>query len=74
MFRIHLIKIPQTTWNVALSCDGCSRAVSSVLMKTPGVESVTCYVATKTVQVTGTASEEVVLAAIQKTGKAVSRA
>jgi copper chaperone CopZ len=43
-------------------------------MKTPGVESVKCDVATKTVEVTGTASEEEILAAIQKTGKEVSRA
>lgn len=43
-------------------------------MKTPGVEDVKCDVATKTVEVTGTATEEEILAAIQRTGKAVSRA
>jgi copper chaperone CopZ len=79
-------------FTVAMTCDGCKKAVNAVLTKTPGkrsftqnplsspfnwfiinflilgVEKVEIDVPSQTVVVEGTATQEQLLAAIQKTG------
>lgn len=55
-----------------MTCSGCSKAVNSVLTKTPGVEKVTIDLENKLVTVEGTADQATLLAAIQKTGKKCS--
>jgi len=62
-----------TEWNVAITCQGCVRAVTAVVGKTPGVESVQCDVENRRVTVVGTAGEEQIAAALARTGKEFSR-
>jgi len=59
-------------FTVAMTCDGCKKSVNSVLTKTPGVEKVDINLQTQSVVVEGTATQEELLKAIQKTGKKVS--
>jgi len=55
-----------------MTCDGCKKSVNAVLTKTPGVEKVDINLQTQTVVVEGTANQDDLLKAIQKTGKKVS--
>ena len=74
----------QTEFKVAMTCDGCARAVRAILSKTEGVQNVDIDVAAQKVVVTGSASSgadrspcpaprssslDVLLAAIKRTGK-----
>ena len=60
------------TFNVAMTCGGCEKAVRAVLSKTPGVTSVDVDLPAKKVFVKGTATKELLLERIQKTGKETS--
>ncbi|CAO3684459.1 unnamed protein product [Umbelopsis vinacea] len=64
--------MPEYKFNVAMSCSGCSNAVSRALNKLNGVQNVNCNLDTQLVTVDTTLPKETVLAAIEKTGKAVS--
>lgn len=55
-----------------MTCGGCERAVRAVLSKTPGVEAVDIDLEKKLVAVRGTATKELLLERIQKTGKATT--
>jgi len=57
-------------YNVEMTCGGCSKAVNSVLTKTPGVSKVDIDLPAKKVVVEGTATKETIEGALQKTGKA----
>ncbi|ORX78950.1 hypothetical protein K493DRAFT_362794 [Basidiobolus meristosporus CBS 931.73] len=59
-------------FKVEMTCSGCSGAVNRVLKKLAGVEEVDISLEDQTVVVKGTASQEDILTAIKKTGKAVS--
>ena len=59
-------------FEVAMTCGGCEKAVRAVLSKTEGVEGVDVDLEAKRVAVTGTATKELLLARISKTGKATS--
>lgn len=61
-----------SVFNVEMTCEGCSGAVNRVLKKLAGVETIDIDMAAQRVAVTGTASMEAMLAAIQKTGKPTS--
>ncbi len=56
-------------FTVAMTCGGCEKAVRSVMSKTEGVTSVDVDLASKKVCVTGTASKELLLERLAKTGK-----
>ncbi|ELR24063.1 copper chaperone Atox1, putative [Acanthamoeba castellanii str. Neff] len=56
-------------FQVAMTCEGCAKAVRTLVGKVPGVEEVNIDVAKKQVLVKGTASSDALLAAIKKTGK-----
>ncbi|CEH17156.1 copper chaperone taha [Ceraceosorus bombacis] len=58
-------------FNVAMSCGGCSGAVTRVLSKLEGVSSFDVSLETQTVVVKGTAPYDTVLEKIKKTGKEV---
>jgi len=60
-------------WEVDMHCGGCERVVRAVLTKTPGVQTVNIDLPLKKVEVTGTASEDAVKAALVKSGKAFKR-
>jgi copper chaperone len=51
-----------------ISCDHCKQAIERSVSALPGVTSVTVTVATKTVQVEGSAGDDVVRAAIAAAG------
>ncbi len=51
-----------------ISCDHCVRAITGEVSQVPGVRAVDVRIATKTVTVTGTASEGDVRAAIAEAG------
>ncbi|RKO87215.1 copper chaperone taha [Blyttiomyces helicus] len=57
-------------FKVAMSCGGCSGAVSRVLAKTEGVSDVDISLESQTVTVKSTLTQEEVLTAIKKSGKA----
>jgi copper chaperone len=56
-------------FTVAMTCGGCEKAVRAVMSKTEGVTAVDVDLATKKVCVTGTASKELLLERLAKTGK-----
>ncbi|KAF8609845.1 copper chaperone taha [Ceratobasidium sp. AG-I] len=58
-------------FNVAMSCSGCSGAVTRVLQKAQGVSSFDVNLETQEVLVKGTIPYDDVLAKIKKTGKEV---
>lgn len=51
-----------------MSCDHCVRAISSEVAVVPGVQTVDVRLDTKTVSVTGTASEDAIRAAVTEAG------
>jgi copper chaperone len=51
-----------------ISCDHCKRALEDELGDLEGIESVSVDVATKTVEIEGTASDEAITAAIVEAG------
>lgn len=53
-----------------MTCGGCEKAVRAVVSKTPGVSSLDVDLEAKRVKVTGTATKELLLERISKTGKA----
>jgi copper chaperone CopZ len=55
-----------------MSCGGCAKVVTGALKKVEGVADVKTDLEKQKVFVTGTAASDVMLAAIQKTGKKVS--
>eukprot|EP00276_Gloeochaete_wittrockiana_P013709 CAMPEP_0184331090 /NCGR_PEP_ID=MMETSP1089-20130417/395_1 /TAXON_ID=38269 ORGANISM="Gloeochaete wittrockiana, Strain SAG46.84" /NCGR_SAMPLE_ID=MMETSP1089 /ASSEMBLY_ACC=CAM_ASM_000445 /LENGTH=67 /DNA_ID=CAMNT_0026653761 /DNA_START=28 /DNA_END=231 /DNA_ORIENTATION=+ len=57
------------SFHVEMTCGGCSKAVTSLVQKVPGVEEVIADHTTKRVEVRGTASTEEILVAIKKIGK-----
>lgn len=54
-----------------MTCDGCVKAVERVLFKVKGVQAVSIDLSTKTVTVSGTATWEDCVAAVQTIGKKV---
>ncbi|KAL0140199.1 heavy metal-associated domain-containing protein [Mucor lusitanicus] len=61
----------QYTFNVEMSCSGCSNAVSKALSRLEGVEKVDISLEKQEVVVDTELPRETVLAAIKKTGKTV---
>jgi len=64
--------MPEHKFSVEMNCGGCSKAVNAVLTKTAGVSNVQIDMDKQLVTVTGDASQETLLSAIQKTGKKCS--
>ena len=69
--------MPTTTaFTVGMTCEGCAGAIKRILGKMEGVATVDTDVASKRVLVTGEASAEAMLAALQKwaasSGKSVA--
>jgi copper chaperone len=62
----------ETVFNVDMACGGCAKAVTAMLTKVDGVEDVATDVDNNLVAVTGSASADVMLEAIKKTGKTCS--
>ncbi|KAF9089538.1 Cytosolic copper metallochaperone [Mortierella sp. AD031] len=63
--------MPVYTYDVTMTCSGCSGAVTRVLSKLDGVKSFDVSLETQKVTVdTDTLSQEAILEKIQKTGKA----
>lgn len=60
------------TFNVAMSCGGCSGAVTKALKRVEGVEDVVIDMVGQKVTVTGVVPKETMFSAIEETGKAVS--
>ncbi|PWN89578.1 putative ATX1-antioxidant protein and metal homeostasis factor [Acaromyces ingoldii] len=60
-------------FDVAMSCGGCSGAVTRVLQKLDGVSSFDVSLETQQVVVKGTAPYDTVLEKIKKTGKEVRK-
>ena len=61
------------TYNVpGISCDNCKQAIEGELSKLPEVAQVAVDVATKTVRVDGTASDDAIRAAIDEAGYEVA--
>lgn len=56
-------------FTVQMTCGGCEKAVRAVLSKTEGVTGVAVDLAAKRVCVTGSASKELLLERLAKTGK-----
>jgi copper chaperone len=56
-------------FTVAMTCGGCEKAVRAVLSKTEGVTGVEVDLPARKVCVTGTASKELLLERLAKTGK-----
>ncbi|KAL7317516.1 ATX1 antioxidant protein 1, variant 2 [Mucor circinelloides] len=61
----------QYTFNVEMSCSGCSNAVNKALSRLEGVEKVDISLEKQEVVVDTELPRETVLAAIKKTGKTV---
>ncbi|KAH8549439.1 hypothetical protein BGW37DRAFT_117223 [Umbelopsis sp. PMI_123] len=59
------------TFNVEMSCSGCSGAVTRALTKLDGVQKVDCDLEQQTVVVQSDLPRDVILATIKKTGKNV---
>lgn len=57
-------------FQVEMTCEGCSNAVTNVLTKKEGVDNVQIDLANKKVLVTSSLSSDEVLNVIKKTGKA----
>lgn len=64
--------MPTHEFQVAMSCSGCSGAVTRVLTKMQGVSNVTIDMPTQKVYVDSALSSDDLLATIKKTGKACS--
>ncbi|KAF9134709.1 Cytosolic copper metallochaperone [Mortierella sp. 14UC] len=65
--------MPVYTYNVTMTCSGCSGAVTRVLSKLAGVESFDVSLETQKVTVkSDSLSEQEILEKIQKTGKAAT--
>eukprot|EP00450_Noctiluca_scintillans_P013406 CAMPEP_0194487246 /NCGR_PEP_ID=MMETSP0253-20130528/7605_1 /TAXON_ID=2966 /ORGANISM="Noctiluca scintillans" /LENGTH=77 /DNA_ID=CAMNT_0039327445 /DNA_START=58 /DNA_END=289 /DNA_ORIENTATION=+ len=60
-------------FNVGMTCDGCSGAVTRILNKVEGVADVACDLEAKTVIVTGTADQAVMLEKLEKWGQAAGK-
>src|SRR5690606_32501461 len=58
-----------TTFEVEMTCQGCANAVRNCLKGVSGVKNIDIDVAKKTVVVTGSASNDALLAALKKSGK-----
>eukprot|EP00019_Armaparvus_languidus_P002617 CAMPEP_0168595714 /NCGR_PEP_ID=MMETSP0420-20121227/9623_1 /TAXON_ID=498008 /ORGANISM="Pessonella sp." /LENGTH=61 /DNA_ID=CAMNT_0008632207 /DNA_START=50 /DNA_END=235 /DNA_ORIENTATION=- len=54
-----------------MTCGGCSKAITALVSKVDGVDSVDANWETKEVKVVGNAKEEDVTAAIKKSGKEI---
>ncbi|CAO0794482.1 unnamed protein product [Mucor circinelloides] len=65
------LKMAQYTFNVEMSCSGCSNAVNKALSRLEGVEKVDISLEKQEVVVDTELPRETVLAAIKKTGKTV---
>lgn len=65
--------MPEVTYKVAMTCGGCSKAITSLVSKVEGVEKVEASHETKLVTVRTRDGVDVaaVTAAIKKTGKAI---
>lgn len=65
--------MPEVTYKVAMTCGGCSKAITSLVSKVDGVEKVEASHETKlvTVRTKDGADVAAVTAAIKKTGKAI---
>ncbi|KAL9546603.1 Cytosolic copper metallochaperone [Mucor bainieri] len=63
--------IQQYTFNVEMSCSGCSNAVNKALSRLEGVEKIDISLEKQEVVVDTELPRETVLAAIKKTGKTV---
>lgn len=61
-------------FNVAMSCEGCSGAVTRALQKNECVTNIVCSIPEQKVTVESTLPQQEVLEIIQKTGKPVSAA
>ncbi|SAM02390.1 hypothetical protein [Absidia glauca] len=64
--------MPQYTFNVAMSCSGCSGAVERALKKVDGVDSIEISLEKQTVVVDTNLPRELILETIKKTGKTVT--
>ena len=61
-------------YNVGMTCDGCSGAVTRILTKIEGVEKVDCDIPNKLVTVTGTnLDKDLMLEKLQKWGKSAQK-
>ena len=67
--------MPETRFDVGMTCGGCSGAVERILSKIDGVTSVDANVETKTVVVTADegVSPELMLEKLEKWGKAAGK-
>jgi len=62
-----------TVYNVGMTCEGCSGAVTRILNKIEGVTKVECDIEGKIVTVTGTANEETMFEKLTNWGKAAGK-
>ncbi|CAO3639976.1 unnamed protein product [Cunninghamella blakesleeana] len=62
----------QYTFNVTMSCSGCSNAVNKALTRLGGIDKIDIDLEKQTVVVETELSRETVLEAIKKTGKTVN--
>ncbi|KXN67080.1 copper chaperone-like protein [Conidiobolus coronatus NRRL 28638] len=67
--------MPSYKYNVTMTCGGCSKAVDKALSRVEGLNKVDISLENQTVIVdTDSVPEETIFGAIEKTGKAVTRA
>ncbi|GAB5357283.1 hypothetical protein AAMO2058_000361000 [Amorphochlora amoebiformis] len=60
-------------YHAAMTCSGCSNAITKILKKVEGVKDIKCDVEKKEVIVSGTMEEKVVTAKLMKWSKASSK-
>ncbi|KAI8331927.1 putative ATX1-antioxidant protein and metal homeostasis factor [Chlamydoabsidia padenii] len=63
--------MPQYTFNVEMSCSGCSGAIQRALGRIDGIDNIDISLEKQTVVVDTALPREVVLSTIKKTGKTV---
>ena len=62
-----------TVFNAEMACGGCSGAITRIVKKFDGVESINCDLDAQTVTVVGSADPQAMLAKLQKWGNAAGK-